>query len=166
LRADAAAPACVGVAAAAASKLLGADGWRALEAVAEHTRGRPARDRGREARRHRRQRASVRGGALIDGLDTPFGTVSGGARTCAVNPLWAPTRCRRSWRRRAPRGEVLGSADLNPGAADVGIWRCATTAPSERTDRPLRRLLRRAGPFGRLVVYGIASRGQEATRAS
>jgi orotidine-5'-phosphate decarboxylase len=120
---DATAPACV------AAKLqlacferLGAPGWRALETVASHARQRGLLVIADGKRADISVSATAYAQALIGGLQTPFGTVTGlGADLVTVNPLMGRDAIEPFVQaaREAGAGVLVLVRTSNPGAADV-----------------------------------------------
>lgn len=120
---DATAPACVAVKLQLARfELLGAAGWRALEAVAAHARehGLLVIADGKRGDIDVSARAYAAG--LIEGLDTPFGRVPGlGADMVTVNPLMGVDALEPfvAAARTAGAGVLVLVRTSNAGAADV-----------------------------------------------
>jgi orotidine-5'-phosphate decarboxylase len=120
---DAVAPACVAVKAQLARfEALGAAGWAALAAVAEHARGLGLLVIADGKRGDIDVTARAYASALIGGLDSPFGHIAGlGADLVTVNPLMGTDALEPfgSAAREAGGGVLVLVRTSNPGAADV-----------------------------------------------
>jgi len=120
---DAAAPACVAVKPQLARfEALGAAGWAALAAVAEHARGLGLLVIADGKRGDIDVTARAYASALIGGLDTPFGHIEGlGADLVTVNPLMGTDALEPfiSAAREAGGGVLVLVRTSNPGAADI-----------------------------------------------
>jgi len=120
---DATAPACVAVKLQLARfELYGAAGWQALEAVAAHARERGLLVIADGKRGDIDVSARAYAGALIEGLQTPFGRVTGlGAEMTTVNPLMGVDALQPfvSAARATGAGVLVLVRTSNPGAADV-----------------------------------------------
>jgi orotidine-5'-phosphate decarboxylase len=120
---DATADACVAVKLQLACfERLGAPGWRALAAVAEHARARGLLVIADGKRGDISVSASAYAQALIGGVQTPFGAVAGlGADIVTVNPLMGADAVEPfvAAARAAGAGVLALVRTSNPGAADV-----------------------------------------------
>jgi orotidine-5'-phosphate decarboxylase len=120
---DAAAPACVAIKPQLACfERLGAPGWSALRAVAEHARAQGLLVLADGKRGDISVTAEAYGEALFGGLDTPFGAVEGlGADLATVNPLMGSDAIEPfiAAARATGRGVLVLVRTSNPGAADV-----------------------------------------------
>jgi orotidine-5'-phosphate decarboxylase len=126
---DATAQACVAVKPQLARfEVLGAAGWAALEAVVAH-----ARDLGLLVIADGKRgdidvTARAYAGALIEGIDSPFGRIDGlGADLATVNPLMGRDAVEPfvGAARRAGAGVLVLVRTSNPGAADIEDLRLA-----------------------------------------
>jgi orotidine-5'-phosphate decarboxylase len=120
---DATADACVAVKPQLACfERLGAPGWSALAAVAEHAKARGLLVIADGKRGDISVSASAYAQALIGGIETPFGAVAGlGADMVTVNPLMGADAVEPfvSAARAAGAGVLALVRTSNPGAADV-----------------------------------------------
>ena len=120
---DATAQACVGVKLQLARfEVLGAAGWTVLEAVAGHARSRGLLVIADGKRGDIDVSAQAYAAALIGGLDSPFGRISGlGADLVTVNPLMGRDAVEPFVQaaRAAGSGVLVLVRTSNPGAADV-----------------------------------------------
>ena len=120
---DATADACVAVKPQLACfERLGAPGWSALGAVAEHARARRLLVIADGKRGDISVSASAYAQALIGGIETPFGAVAGlGADMVTVNPLMGGDAVEPfvAAARAAGAGVLVLVRTSNPGAADV-----------------------------------------------
>ena len=121
---DAAAPACVAVKPQLARfEVLGAAGWAALEAVIAHARGLGLLVIADGKRGDIDVTARAYAGALIGGIDSPFGRIEGlGADLATVNPLMGRDAIEPfvSAARQVGAGVLVLVRTSNPGAADIG----------------------------------------------
>ena len=120
---DATADACVAVKPQLACfERLGAPGWSALAAVAEHAKARRLLVIADGKRGDISVSASAYAQALIGGIETPFGAVAGlGADMVTVNPLMGADAVEPfvTAARAAGAGVLALVRTSNPGAADV-----------------------------------------------
>jgi orotidine-5'-phosphate decarboxylase len=120
---EATAPACVAIKPQLARfEQLGAAGWWALEAVTAHAREQGLLVIADGKRGDIDVTASAYASALIDGLDTPFGSVQGlRAELTTVNPLMGRDALEPfvAAARAAGAGVLVLVRTSNPGAADV-----------------------------------------------
>jgi orotidine-5'-phosphate decarboxylase len=120
---DATAEACVAVKLQLARfELLGAPGWRALEGVAEHARGRGLLVIADGKRGDIDVSAQAYASALFGGCETPFGRLPGlRAEMATVNPLMGVDAIAPfvATAREAGAGVLVLVRTSNPGAADV-----------------------------------------------
>ena len=120
---DATAEACVGVKLQLARfEVLGAVGWEVLETVAAHARGRGLLVIADGKRGDIDVSAQAYAGALIGGIDSPFGRIGGlGADLVTVNPLMGRDAVEPFVRaaRAAGSGVLVLVRTSNPGAVDV-----------------------------------------------
>ncbi len=120
---DAVASACVAVKPQLARfEVLGAAGWAALAAVAAHARGQGLLVIADGKRGDIDVTARAYAGALIGGLDSPFGHIEGlGADLVTVNPLMGRDAVEPfvSEARREGAGVLVLVRTSNPGAADI-----------------------------------------------
>jgi orotidine-5'-phosphate decarboxylase len=120
---DATAEACVAVKLQLARfELLGAAGWTALGAVADHARRRGLLVIADGKRGDIEMSARAYADALLGGLDTPFGKLDGlGADLVTVNPLMGRDAIEPfvSAARAAGAGALVLVRTSNPGAGDV-----------------------------------------------
>jgi orotidine-5'-phosphate decarboxylase len=120
---DAVAPACVAVKPQLARfEVLGAAGWAALAAAAAHARGQGLLVIADAKRGDIDVTARAYAGALIGGLDSPFGHIEGlGADLVTVNPLMGRDAVEPfvAEARRAGAGVLVLVRTSNPGAADI-----------------------------------------------
>jgi len=126
---DAAAPACVAVKPQLARfEVLGAAGWAALEAVIAHARGLGLLVIADGKRGDIDVTARAYAGALIGGIDSPFGRIEGlGADLATVNPLMGRDAIEPfvSAARQVGAGVLVLVRTSNPGAADIEDLRLA-----------------------------------------
>ena len=120
---DAAGPACVAVKPQLACfERLGAAGWAALAAVADHARAAGLLVIADAKRGDIDVSAAAYAQALVGATPTPFGEVAGlGADAFTANPYWASTRSQPfvDGARAAGAGLFVLVRTSNPGAADV-----------------------------------------------
>jgi orotidine-5'-phosphate decarboxylase len=126
---DATAPACVAVKPQLARfEVLGAAGWAALEAVVAHARGLGLLVIADGKRGDIDVTARAYAGALIGGVDSPFGRIEGlGADLATVNPLMGADAIEPfvSAAREVGAGVLVLVRTSNPGAADIEDLRLA-----------------------------------------